>query len=535
VVSLRADGDPTVNVSLCLDEDDTVARIKAARDAALPSASAAMNQLFVTAREQLRRGLRSFDNSASVRFQRLEVTPDGLILRGAIDTKARRPTRVCMQPVVDDAGAGYTAVESWVPGGRIARYVWSLSRLLTRYIGHTGVSFTIPWKVERQPMPPERHRFRLHWGTGLALEFEQYSGVCLSIDGTQINSNGYREDVTGFGSLVSQCLPAVPEPVVVLPPGWEIFHRPLWWPDWPDVAPLDDGILAHVNCLAESLPAEGFATNHLIHFVDWSAPWPIAGLASALTKMRRERFSLATVLVFPEGTLRESRQEMERRLGLDDSVVVDPPVAGRSAVHYQIAEDTQGGWSRVFGTKRTPSSFLINARGEFVWGHAGQVAPEDLAAALDEFLLPAPAPSNKPLEMGIRPGSRLPPDWLDELLVSAGERRLRGRRALVCFWQSWSSPCLRELTRLERLYSEGTEDAVIIGLSGDQTEKPIAAVRDQLGLNFPLLHDAGLQIATRLKVKCWPTTVYISADGIVESIQFGSPPHQPKDSDRSAS
>jgi peroxiredoxin len=61
-------------------------------------------------------------------------------------------------------------------------------------------------------------------------------------------------------------------------------------------------------------------------------------------------------------------------------------------------------------------------------------------------------------------------------------------------------------------------------------------LRKELGLTFPLVHDAQHRVARRYGVRCWPTTITVGSDGCVEHIQLGSARQYqgPKDAGQSA-
>src|SRR5439155_637934 len=101
-------------------------------------------------------------------------------------------------------------------------------------------------------------------------------------------------------------------------------------------------------------------------------------------------------------------------------------------------------------------------------------------------------------------------------------RRLRGRTILLNFWQSWSAPCIKELRRLQHLHEVGGERAPeIMAINGDKDQTLLAELRRQHHLTFTLIHDSGHRLAQLYGVHCWPTTVSINPDGIVDGIQFG--------------
>ena len=88
----------------------------------------------------------------------------------------------------------------------------------------------------------------------------------------------------------------------------------------------------------------------------------------------------------------------------------------------QFTEDDEGGWTRMFAVARTPSAYLISARGEFVWKHEGELDPATLAAVLDEHLVPAPAPRFRPLRLTVSAGDFAPDASRSRTIVETSSR-----------------------------------------------------------------------------------------------------------------
>jgi peroxiredoxin len=186
-------------------------------------------------------------------------------------------------------------------------------------------------------------------------------------------------------------------------------------------------------------------------------------------------------------------------------------------------EDHEGGWTRTFAVSKTPSAYLINARREFVWKHEGDADAKVLAGALDEHLTAAPARGARPLRLAVSPGERAP-DVLfgDDRGNHIRLRYLRGRAVLLNFWQPWSAPSIKELGRLEQLHKEaGGRAPFIVAFNGGKERKTLGEIRKQHGLSFVLSHDSDQRVARAYGVRCWPTTVSINADGLVDHVQFG--------------
>ena len=99
---------------------------------------------------------------------------------------------------------------------------------------------------------------------------------------------------------------------------------------------------------------------------------------------------------------------------------------------------------------------------------------------------------------------------------------------LLNFWQSWSAPCLAELSRLQRVHQASAERPFVVAFHGGKDSKRLDEIRKRLGLSFPLVQDTQQRLARRYGVRCWPTTIAVDADGRVQHIQFGiEHEHQP--------
>lgn len=502
----------------------------------------ALNDKLGEASRRLNNTLQKIDISASAHYIALEVNPDGVIVRGVIDSKYHYQPQ--MEIGYTEDGNSFSALNCWIPGGRITNHTWYWVETPV-FTTPQGVGWTIPW-WGKQKSATQPHRFTLPIPAAIKDRPEWSKGVCLSIEGDQVNSDGRIGPVTGFDKSGS-CEVSSHEPILVVDPLWEAIYGILWRPDPAPDGILEDAIVAHVNVLAHPRPAGGLTTNALVHFAGARPERPLEILGQALAAMRRPNVSLTVILVMPMGTFRNRSGAVEETLGLRGARFSGPSLRNEADENQHsaderfsppllITEDYTGGWTRTFDAGNTPASYLMNALGEFVWKQEERVNVEALSAALDEYCLPAPAARTLPLRLTVRPGERaLDPEFADG--YDLGIRRLRGQPVLLNFWQSWSAPCIRELRRLQRLHEEGGARApVILAVNGGEEPTVVAEVRRQHHLTFTVLHDAGQRVARLYGVPCWPTTVSINPDGIVERIQFGvAHTHRAEDGEKQAS
>jgi AhpC/TSA family protein len=101
----------------------------------------------------------------------------------------------------------------------------------------------------------------------------------------------------------------------------------------------------------------------------------------------------------------------------------------------------------------------------------------------------------------------------------AHEHELRGRRAVVLFCKSWSTPCIKELTRLQRA---GAQAAIVLAIADGEDKDAIDEMVCQHHIRVPVMADPRRQLGRRFAINCWPTIVSIRDDGLVSSIHCGA-------------
>lgn len=503
-VTLDPHGDPTVNTNLPFNflHDAFENEIKGARDQALASGATpvndAVNQVFDGARKKLVNGLKSFDESASATFTAIEINSHGVVVRGEIGSAPRQAPVV--QVGETNQGHAFTALASWIPGGRIDRFTWT-------WVDHSGHASKILPGARKSGLDEHRFIFPKPAGvTGLG-------SICLRIEGTQTKPDGQEVTVTGESTCHLQNAFG---PIMEFPSWWEPVVVPAWLPDLDAGAILKDHIAGHITLQGDTPQNNKLTHNSLVYFANWRSEKPLEPLARAMAAMKRQKVSLVLVVVAPAGAFNRSRSEVEAKLR---------EIAERFPGRLMLTEDSEGGWTRAFAAARAPSVHLINARREFVWHHDGDIDPEEMAAALDKHILPAPAPRSRPLRLAVSGCCchRAPDITFED---HRGERfalhRMRGREVLLNFWQAWSAPCLKELLRLQDLQEKaGARAPFIAAFHGGKDDKALQAMRKRHGLKFSLVQDSDQAIARLYGVKCWPTTISINPDGSLGRVQFG--------------
>jgi thiol-disulfide isomerase/thioredoxin len=100
---------------------------------------------------------------------------------------------------------------------------------------------------------------------------------------------------------------------------------------------------------------------------------------------------------------------------------------------------------------------------------------------------------------------------------------LTGKVAIVNFWASWCEPCREEMPLLVELYADHAERGlVVLGINEDpENDAAIAALIEELGINYPIALGDGRLEAEVGGVFQIPTTFILDSEGDVVSRHIG--------------
>ena len=453
--------------------------------------------------------LKSFDTAAHAKFTALEVGSDGVLLRGSLSLSSRPAVVVDFRET--EGGKALTAFKSWIPAGTVENYAWSW---VTR-----DPDSLLPWQGGKVQVQNDPHSFIFHppilSGPGKQQRVDLHQ-VCLTVEGTQVGKGAVA------GPDETTCTISTPD--------WMVAAMPAWWadlllPHWgPDPGPegiLADQIAAHISVMpSQAAPSAETGTAAIVHFASGSsmAPLPVLGEALLASRLRDARIPM--IVVLPLGSFDQKRDLVEARLGTFPRGLSTP---------LAITEDYEGSWTKAFKAPAGPTTYVMNAAGDLPWQLAGPLRAQALTAALDECGSAGRRGRSSLMRLRVRPGEPAPDIFIQDAAIRRKGTmlppRLCGRRTLLLFWKSWSRPCLTELRRLQRVHSRaGDEGLAVVAIGDAEQPERVQAIAQEHGLSFTVLPDPTSEIARRYRVSCWPTTVWIDEQALIERVHFGLTP-----------
>jgi peroxiredoxin len=246
-----------------------------------------------------------------------------------------------------------------------------------------------------------------------------------------------------------------------------------------------------------------------VHFADGKQP-PLPAVGEALHRSRHRDAGIPVIVVLPTGSLVQRRSVVEERLG---------SLGHKLELPLVITENYEGSWTQAFSASGDVTTCLMGPEGEITWKEQGPLDPKRLAKALDEHATAGSRRRSRRPPIALRVGERIP----DLLYKFAKEHELQGRRVLLLFCKSWSTPCIKELAGLEQMHERaGAKAAVILAIAdGEETGVTEELVR-QYHLRFPVMADPCRQLGRAFAINCWPTIVSIRDDGLINKIHYGA-------------
>jgi thiol-disulfide isomerase/thioredoxin len=103
-----------------------------------------------------------------------------------------------------------------------------------------------------------------------------------------------------------------------------------------------------------------------------------------------------------------------------------------------------------------------------------------------------------------------------------GINDLKGKTVLVNFWTTWCPPCIEEMPSLVRLDAVmKREDFLILAVNVEESKHRVKAISRRLKLPFPVLLDSNRAVGNEWKVRAFPSSFLVDAQGRVRYKSIG--------------
>jgi len=107
----------------------------------------------------------------------------------------------------------------------------------------------------------------------------------------------------------------------------------------------------------------------------------------------------------------------------------------------------------------------------------------------------------------------------------------RGQPIVLNFWATWCPPCRAEVPALQAAGIAFDNEAVILGVSVQESASAVNPFLDEYGVTYPIVLDQVGDIGQTYRVRAFPTTYFIDETGVVVDI-YGGPMSEPLLHDR---
>jgi hypothetical protein len=518
-IVVAAAGSPSVNVSAGsvfsgTIEDAVRPRVQAEAATAIQSVLDAFGGFDLTNHTRdLVDQLQRIDSRASAAFENAHFDSDGGVLYGRISLSDRRPPVVKFSRTNEQDG--YSAFDTWFPGGRIDQFEWSWS--WPTPAGRPGNEALADRFLLMRPHGARRSKFGFMTSLVDPLPGLDGSGqLCLMVRGVQLDPHTGDLVPIETGLQCSRFGFTLPiwsvdrERRLLLR---EFMHSPVH-----DPGPRREAALVEVG--GRSAGAQG--TNTLV--VHLGEAWDeetARTLREGLSACTRDDAGLLVLALFRDGTLEQLDPATWEKVR---------SFADELAAPLLVNEDVQGTWSAALGFLHAghPAWRLVTPSGAVSWAHDGYTSAEELSGNLDGLLFPAHAPSieheRASLDIGtfVSP-SALVPDFggIDEVACPPPPIGSGIGSLFVTFVQRDSAASEAQVERLRREQAASDEKErrpfVIVVVDGAATESDLSG-----GDRFGMIGDRNGLIARRFDVHQWPTTLRLSARGRVTRVDVGA-------------
>jgi peroxiredoxin len=466
------------------------------------------------------------DGSAQIQSQQLfliynsvDIQAAGVVLHGSLLVFDWPAPYVEFEPIPPSAGIGgiispiqgtdYSALKTWIPGGTIGEYEWSMQGQSGPFdIDHNRFVLLHSGQVVAEPVA----------AAAAAIALPGYSPLCLTITGNRISNYG---TPAVYQNVSASICGYTRFPLL---PGIEIGAANLALTVAITRPSPTGGLVVSGEVAAAVDPAGGAAPNLVVHYADSASSAQLQFLTQAISKSHHKSAPTAAVAVLTP-----------------DQLAKAPYTTG---IVYGVDHD--GSWAKAFKIKSTkrPLTLIVAPGGKIVWESEGPINADVLAKALTRHLIKrSPVKLSLP-RLNVRIGQPAP-NFLFEY-ASGREMplsKLSGQPIILIFWRSTvksSITAVRNLqvftakstvaTKVRSVLKTNSATPVVLAINDGEDPQVARAAAAESGITAILVTDPKREISQGYGVNMWPTIVSLDQNGLIAGIKYGYLPGEPSDS-----
>lgn len=99
--------------------------------------------------------------------------------------------------------------------------------------------------------------------------------------------------------------------------------------------------------------------------------------------------------------------------------------------------------------------------------------------------------------------------------------QFRGQPVMLNFWALWCGPCIDEMPLIQERYRQHNPDLVVLSIEEGTSAVSVGNYVHEAQLSFPVLTGAD-DVGRQFNIRAYPTSIFIDADGVIQSIVIGS-------------
>jgi len=203
----------------------------------------------------------------------------------------------------------------------------------------------------------------------------------------------------------------------------------------------------------------------------------------------------------------------------DYGVTVQLDPVTRTVVHstvlYFIGPD---------GKERAIGEFGISSADTGIFSHTMAQMAADALAASERPSVAGPSVLT-PSQSDVAIGARVPTFTLPLLRGRAGllsSASLRGRYAVLNFWSSTCTACVREMPAIETAYRDLGARVAFVGIDVSDAGSAARAFASRLKVSYPLVSDASGAVTSAYQIPELPFTAILSPNGALKTLHPGA-------------